>query len=75
MNDARDERRTIRAKFSAEYDDGATCGVTLKPDGAHEPGGYPQGFLSWPLDRRNSWFAGFNAGYARRRASNLEAAQ
>ena len=75
MRDARNERQAIRAKFPAEYDDGATCGLTLKPEGAREPGGYPKGFFDWPIDRRNGWFAGFNAGYTRRRASNLEAAQ
>ena len=35
----------------------------MRFDGEREPGGYPRGFHAWPLDRRNSWFAGFNVGF------------
>ena len=32
-------------------------------DGDREAGGYPFDFHTWPLDRRNAWFAGFNVGF------------
>ncbi|WP_363347150.1 hypothetical protein [Methylocystis echinoides] len=48
-------RERIRAEFADEYDAGARAGFTDSPD-------YPVGFHSWPLERRDAWFAGFNVG-------------
>jgi len=59
---AKTERTNIRAAFPAEYDDGARCGFLWKFEGPREAGGYPKGFHSWPLARRNAWYAGFNRG-------------
>jgi hypothetical protein len=56
------EREDIRAAFPAEYNDGARCGFLWKSEGQRELGGYPKGFNSWPLARRNAWYAGFNRG-------------
>jgi hypothetical protein len=76
MNDVirlvtRDERRTIRKQWPAEFDDGIVCGLTGKAEGDREPGGYPKGFHAWPLERRNAWFAGFNLGHAKRTNGDL----
>lgn len=48
-------RAEIRAAFPNEYDAGGRAGFTKAPD-------YPSGFHSWPLERRDAFFAGYNAG-------------
>ena len=62
MSAAERERKAIRARWPDEFRDGARCGLTQKYEGEREPGGYPEGFHGWPLDRRNSWFSGYNYG-------------
>jgi hypothetical protein len=52
----------LREKWPPEFRDGARCGFTKGHEGPRDPGGYPQGFQRWPLERRNAWFAGFNVG-------------
>jgi hypothetical protein len=32
-------------------------------EGLREASGYPRGFHSWPLDKRNAWFSGYNLGF------------
>jgi hypothetical protein len=65
MNDAerleraQRERERIKLAHPGEFADGAKRAFT----GDHL---YPSGFAAWPLDRRNAWFAGFNAGYCDR---------
>jgi hypothetical protein len=56
------ERQALRERWSAEFNDGARCAFLQCFDGPREKGGYPLGFHSWPLQRRNAWFAGFNLG-------------
>jgi hypothetical protein len=63
---AETERVAIRKQRTAEFDDGARCGILRKFDGPRELGGYPKGFHAWPLARRNAWFAGFNIGHFER---------
>ena len=53
---ANEERDRIKAAYPAEFADGAKRG--FKGDKL-----YPRRFHSWPLERRNAWFAGFNFGY------------
>ena len=70
MNEAADQERLIRAvdeereriklAHADEFADGAKRAFT----GAKR---YPRGFVSWPLEDRNAWFAGFNVGYCDRR--------
>jgi hypothetical protein len=48
-------REKTRARFLDEYDAGARAGFTKSPE-------YPSGFHSWPLERRDAFFAGYNAG-------------
>jgi hypothetical protein len=64
---AETERAAIRAAWHVEFDEGARCGALQKFDGEREAGGYPLGFHSWPLERRNAWYAGFNAGYTEKK--------
>ncbi len=66
MSDARPERRRLKAAYPDEFRDGARCAFLRKYEAEREHGGYPRGFLKWPLDRRNAWFAGFNYGFHRR---------
>jgi hypothetical protein len=56
------ERQALRERLPDEFNDGARCASLQRFDGPREKGGYPLGFHSWPLQRRNAWFAGFNLG-------------
>jgi hypothetical protein len=56
-------RETIRARFPDEYDAGARAGFTKSRF-------YPSGFHSWPLERRDAFFAGYNAGRCDRLSMN-----
>ncbi len=64
------ERRALRSKWPDAFDDGVRCGLLPDPDETppREPGGYPRGFHSWPLEKRNAWFCGFNIGFQKREA-------
>jgi hypothetical protein len=63
--------QAIRERWPDEFKDGARCAFLRRFDGRREAGGYPLGFHSWPLERRNAWFAGFNRGLCDRfRAQN-----
>ena len=61
---ARNERRRLKRFYPDAYNDGLLVGSGVK-QGPREPGGYPCGFHSWPLERRNAWWAGANLGYLR----------
>jgi hypothetical protein len=52
----------LRRKWQDAFDDGARCAFTSEYPGEREAGGYPKGFHSWPPEKRNAWFAGFNPG-------------
>ena len=56
------KRAQLKDLRPAEFRDGARCAFTLKYPGEREPGGYPKGFLSWSLERRNAWFCGYYVG-------------
>lgn len=60
------ERGRIKSVWPNEFDDGVRCGLLRKFEGEREQGGYPKGFHHWPLERRNSWYAGFNIGHCKR---------
>jgi hypothetical protein len=57
-------REKIRAQLPDEYDAGARAGFTQSSD-------YPSGFHSWPLERRDAFFAGYNAGRCDRLSMNV----
>lgn len=54
------ERQRIKRAYPEEFTDGAQRGFIGNPL-------YPSGFSSWPLERRNAWFAGWNVGYCDRK--------
>lgn len=56
------EATRLQKKWPAEFRDGARCGFLQHYEGSRDHGGYPPGFAGWPLERRNTWFAGFNLG-------------
>jgi hypothetical protein len=66
-----DEVAMIRARWPSAWENGARCGF----EGERDSGSYPTGFHAWPLDRRNSWYSGYNRGYCDRlrHASEKEA--
>jgi hypothetical protein len=68
------ERQALRALYPALFDDGARMGFRGQPDdGEREPGGYPLGFHQLPLEARNAWFAGWNAGRSELKRKRREA--
>jgi hypothetical protein len=62
---AHQERERIRLAFPDEFADGVQRAFT-------ENKLYPSGFSSWPLEKRNAWFAGYNLGYCHRARSLAE---
>ena len=60
---AKQEVAQLRQLWPDEFRDGARCGFLHRFDGDRESGGYPRGFHTWLLGRRNSWFSGFNVGF------------
>jgi hypothetical protein len=57
------ELTALRARWPTELRDGARYAFLRRFYGDREAGGYPFDFHTWPLDRRNAWFAGFNVGF------------
>lgn len=57
---ALEERDRIERAFPAEFADGRRRAFIRNKL-------YPRGFHSWPIERRNAWFAGFNVGYVERK--------
>ena len=55
-SEARRERRQLQRAHPKAFKNGMQAGAGLKD-------GYPPGFLDWPLDQRNDWWAGANIGY------------
>ena len=53
-------RQRIKLAYPDEFNDGAKRAFTGDKL-------YPPGFLKWPLERRNAWYAGFNKGYSDRK--------
>jgi hypothetical protein len=61
------EREALRSRWPDEFRDGARCGLLREFPGDRECGGYLRGFHQWPLERRNSWYAGFTLGCHQRK--------
>jgi hypothetical protein len=60
---AAEEIEQLRARWPAEWRDGARCAFLLEFPGDREASGYPRGFHRWPLERRNAWFSGYTRGF------------
>jgi hypothetical protein len=56
------ERVRLKRAWLDAFRDGERAALLQRHDGPREPGGYPKGFHRWPIEQRNSWFAGFNLG-------------
>jgi hypothetical protein len=67
MSDANAIQKALRRRWPNAFRDGFRVGAGDHPAGEREPGGYPKSFHQWPLDRRNAWWAGANAGYCKRK--------
>jgi hypothetical protein len=69
--DARGEVEQLRSKWPAEWKDGARLAFLQIHEGPREAGGYPAGFNSWELDRKNAWFSGYVRGFLDRLSISL----
>jgi hypothetical protein len=70
---ARREIDRLASAWPDEYRLGYRFGFLKRADPPCDRAGYPLGLHSWPLDRRNAWWAGWNVGRVerdRRAASN-----
>jgi hypothetical protein len=62
----------LQAVYPNEFRNGYRFAFLGKTDSPRDKGGYPLGFHTWPLDKRNAWWAGANRGLCDR-ASIAEA--
>jgi len=60
------ERDRLERAWPDAFRDGVRAAYGLFP-ADHLPGGYPDEFHAWPLEKRNAYFAGFNLGFTDRR--------
>jgi hypothetical protein len=75
MNHAADaERARLKRAWPDAFRDGERCGFLQEYPGPREKGGYPRGFHQWPIEKRNSWFCGFNLGFVERQRALTERA-
>ena len=68
MSAANAERAALRARWPNEFNNGARAAF-------QQCDRYPTGFNSWPLDRRNSWWSGYNVGRLDRLRDEAERAR
>jgi hypothetical protein len=61
-------RADLRAKFPDEFEHGYRYGAIGGIQPPCDACGFPIGLHIWPLDRRNAWWSGFNAGHTEREA-------
>jgi len=57
---------TFAERYPDEFKHGFLSGLTGKPQQPCDAAGYPVGFHTWPLERRNAWYAARNAGNVER---------
>ena len=60
------EIERLAERWPDEFRLGYRFGFRGKADQPCDAGGYPPGLHSWPLDRRNAWWAGWNQGHVER---------
>jgi hypothetical protein len=68
------ERARLKQAWPEAFVDGERCAFLQRFDGRREPGGYPKGFEGWPLERKNSWYCGYNFGLVEREHALKEVA-
>lgn len=55
-------RDELLKRYPAEFEHGYLSGFTGELQSPCDQAGCPSGFHSWPLQRRNAWYAGWNLG-------------
>lgn len=60
------QRAALCAKYPAEFEHGYRSGFTGEFQKPCDAGGYPIGFHTWELVRKNAWYAGWNLGCVER---------
>jgi hypothetical protein len=70
LDRAADQRADLCAKFPAEFEHGYRFGFAGEFQTPCDAAGYPIGFHTWELARKNSWCAGWNLGHVDRKADN-----
>ena len=55
-------RDELLAKYPAEFRHGYLSGYTGEPQPPCDSAGYMVGHHTWPLERKNAWFSGWNLG-------------
>jgi hypothetical protein len=66
------ERARFKRLWPDEFRDGERCAFLRKFKGKRESGGFPLGFHTWPLERKNSWYCGYNIGLIERQRALVE---
>ena len=59
-------RAALFAKFPREFEHGYRSGYLGEHQHPCDSAGYMIGHHTWPSERKNAWFAGFNLGHAER---------
>jgi hypothetical protein len=62
----------LKSLWPDEFRDGERCAFLRKFKGDRERGGYPLGFHTWSLERKNSWYCGYNIGLIERQGAFIE---
>ena len=65
-----EERAALCAKFPDEFEHGYRTGYLGENQPPCNSAGYMIGHHTWPLGRKNAWFAGFNLGHTEREAGD-----
>jgi hypothetical protein len=55
-------RAALCAKFPSEFEHGYRTGYLGENQPPCDAAGYMIGHHTWPLDRKNAWYAGWNLG-------------
>jgi hypothetical protein len=63
-------RAELCKRFPQEFEHGYRTRYLGEPQPPCDAAGYPEGFHTWPLVRKNSWYAGWNLGDVEREAGN-----
>jgi hypothetical protein len=62
--------RLLCAKYPEEFEHGYRFGFTGELQTPCDAAGYPIGFHTWEIERKNSWFSAWNHGNVQRQADN-----
>jgi hypothetical protein len=63
-------RAGLCRQFPQEFEHGYRTGYLGEPQQPCDAAGYMIGHHTWPLERKNAWFVGWNHGNVQRQADN-----